>query len=150
MGTSSWLATMLDQEMLEVVQRAHIHPRRTPLDQMGPRDGATVAKELGGRYFLHYIQRYQVGRYTTGRTGQTFVTPTPYSPEETIHFLTLPNPTQPREYVVLLDPKELRDVYGPRWTALGPGIEYILASGFDQKAIVASLGATPPWEILVR
>jgi len=120
---------------------------------MNAKNGDDVSKELSGRYLLYYLRGQDVGRYTTGRKGTTFVTPTPYSPEETILFLCLPRPAEPRDYAILINPSKLPkdyEVYGPRWVALGSGIEYILKDGFTEDAIVAPPGAAPPWEIMVR
>lgn len=168
MGSSGWLATTLDQEMLEVVRNVSVFPRRTPPSYLwsqspelrrrfpNPMYGKTaqeVAGELGNRYLLYYLRSQDVGRYVMGRNKETFVTPTPYSPEETASYLALPRPDQTRDYVLLVDVSKLSpqdEIYGPRWTALGAGIEYILRFGFGQQAIVAPHGANPPWEILVR
>jgi hypothetical protein len=153
MGTSSWLATILDQELLEVVHKVGIYARRTPLDRMISKDGVSVSTELGGRYLLYYVRALDVGRHTQGRTGETYTTPTPYSPEEAGLFLALPRPTEPRNFVLLIDPRKLPATHvikGPRWTALGAGIEYVLTKGFTQDSVVAPPGASSPWEVIVR
>jgi hypothetical protein len=136
MGTSSWLATLLDQEMLEVQQAAAIASRGTPDSQLQRRSGADVARELGNRYLLRYLLPHQLGQFQNGSSGKHCLTPTPYSPEETISWLALPQPTEPRTYVMLLDPARISVILGPRWVRLGKGIEYVLPDGFPQDAIV--------------
>lgn len=114
---------------------------------------ANLPDQLGGRYLLRYLLRSQLGTLTSGTSDTQFVTPTPYAPEETISWLTLPPASGSREWVLLLDPNQLTNVYGPRWVRLGGGVEYILASGFSAEAVVDA--ATVPkgsarWEIEVR
>jgi hypothetical protein len=41
----------------------------------------------------------------------------------------------------LLKPWEIKDILGPRWIALGKGIEYLLPDGFPKEAV--ALG----WEL---
>ena len=97
---------------------------------------------------------HQVGTLLNGTTNRQFVTPTPYSPEETVSWLALPSPSQPRPYVLLLDPAQLQDVYGPRWVHMGGGIEYILNTGFPPNAIarISPDPSNPPaiWELEVK
>jgi len=149
MGSSSWLATALDHEMLEVARRVEIAPRVTPDSDLGTdtrwnKTGRAVAKELGGRYLLRYLLPHQVGSYPAGSDDRQCVTPTPYAPRETVSWLALPAPRKTRPYVMLLDPSEItRRVWGPRWIRLGKGIEYILPDGFPRDAVV--LG----WELEV-
>ncbi len=129
---------------------------RAIMTAQGPNGLADVGDVLRGRRLLHYVLRRQVGRFGGGRGGLTFVTPTPYSPEETISCLALPAPNEPREYVLLLDPYRLGGcrIYGPRWVFLGTGIEFILPDGFPGTAIVdvaqASPGGPGRWELEVR
>ncbi len=115
MGTSSWLATLLDQEMLELKRSVSICHRLMPDTQLPQKSGQQVANELGGRYLLRYLLSHQVGQFTVGSNHRQYVTPTAYSPEETISWLALPAPKQPRPYALLLDPARMPDteILGP-------------------------------------
>lgn len=134
MGTSSRLATQLDHEMLSAHSVA-IAPSSTPDRGLAMKTGGQVARELCGRYLLRYLLPHQVGRYTGGSTASHWVTPTAYAPEETISWLALPAPRDPRPYVMLLKPEEIADIWGPRWVRFGGGIEYYLPSGFPTAAL---------------
>lgn len=130
--------------MLEVVRGVPIAPRGVPINHATLRkNGQQVANELGKRYLLRYLLPDQVGLYANGSERGHWVTPTPYSPEETISWLALPRPTQPRSFVMLLDSSKIAMIYGPRWCRLGKGIEYLLPQGFSREAIVF------PWPIEV-
>ena len=140
----AWLSTVLDQEMLEVVRRVRIAPRTVSYQILlvsWQKTGRQVAGELGGRYLLRYLLRHQVGSYINGSTDRHYTTPTPYSPADTVSWLTLPSPTRKRDFVMLLDPTKIDTILGPRWTRLGKGIEYILPGGFNKDALVW------PWEL---
>jgi hypothetical protein len=140
MGTSSWLATFLDLEMLRgLVADAH-----TPDDHLPKKPGGEVAGELCGRYLIRYVRAEQVGRFAAGSNDKHWVTPTPYSPEETVGWLALKDPMTPRPYAMLLDPSRIDEVWGPRRVLGGQGIEYLLPGGFSQAAVI--LG----WEMEVR
>jgi hypothetical protein len=149
LGTCSRIATDLDAEMLvkqTTIAPIGTDPRHLPL----VRD---LEDQLGGRYLMRYLLASQLGTLTSGTTLEQFVTPTAYSPEETITWLTLPPSAGFREWVLLLDPASLTNVYGPRWVRLGGGIEYILASGFAANAVVdAAPGprGSSRWEIQIR
>ena len=146
---SGFLATMLDQETLEVGHLVTIFPRSTPDLAMPPKTGIVVSRELGERYLLRYLLRDQVGRFTAGSTDPHYVTPTPYSPQELTSYLALPNPKKRRAYVLVLDPKKIAEIRGPRWVRGGNGIEYLLPNGFGPDA-VAFKGAGPSWELEIR
>ncbi len=111
--------------------------------------GRQVAEEIGGRYLLRYVLPEQVGRFASGSDIQHYVTPTPYAPEETISYLALPVPRQPRTHVLVLDPARIEYICGPQRIAGAPGIQYILPVGFSQDAIVGA-GAGAHWELEVR
>jgi hypothetical protein len=64
-----------------------------------------------------------------------FVTPTPYSPAETVVWLALPNPA-PRDYALFLDPGRIPAICGPRRVRLGGGLEYILPRGYPAAAML--------------
>ena len=139
MASAAWLATELDSRMLD----KGIAPVGTPVGSLPVRRGAEVAKELGGRPLLRYVPFQLVHeRY---RDTMTFVCPTPYAPEDLAGYLALPNPTLPRDFVIVLDPVQLDEVADPRWCDLGQGIEYILTSGYTSAAILA-----PGWAVKVR
>ncbi len=129
--------------MLEVVRRVEIAAGVTPDDSLPPKSGRDVAIELGGRYLLRYMLPRQVGKYALGSPDRHFVTPTAYSPEDTVSWLYLPKPNEKRRYVMLLDPAKIPYVQGPRWVHLGKGIEYILPHGFPREAVVGR------WELEV-
>lgn len=150
MGTSSWIALLLDWEMLEVGNAVTIHAASTPLSNLPVKSGADVWDELGHRYLMRYLLPHQVGTFAGGSSGQHFVTPTAYSPEETIPYLALPAPTQPRTHVLVLDPRQIDDIAGPQWIRGAPGIQYILTAGFPQSAIVVPGNPGAAWEIQVR
>lgn len=143
-GSASFIATLLDWEMLEVVNGVPIAPSTTRDEDLDEKTGAKVSKDLGGRYLLRYLLPQQAGQFQEGSPGRRHcVTPTPYAPEETISWLALPEPTRPRTLIMLLDPSRIQKIRGPRWIRLGKGIEYILPDGFPKDAIVF------PWEIQV-
>jgi hypothetical protein len=144
LGECSQLATTLDEEMIQTFG-SMILPPGTNLATEPPRYVPDVCAELGGRWLLRYIRLDQVGVFLGGHAGQHFATPTPYSPEETINRLALPNPLEPRLYVLMLDPSKIIDIRGPRYVRMAAGIEYFLPSGFPKNAIV-----DPGWEIQVR
>ena len=143
-GTASWLATVLDQEMIEVAKRVHIATRATP-DRLLPRKtGREVANELGQRYLIRYLLPSQVGKLTGGSPDRQFVTPTPVAPGDTVSYLALPAPKQPRRFVLLLKPWEIDEILGPRWINLGRTIEYLLPDGFPGASV--ALG----WELQLK
>jgi hypothetical protein len=148
MGTCSHLATLLDADM---IGPHRIYPGNTRVQDL-----PTVldpASELHGRFLLRYVLARHVGELRNGSSDPQWVTPTPYAPEETVSWLALPAPTEPREYVLMLDPSRLHGLVGPKWVYMGRGIEYILTQGFDAEAIVnLSPGSPIParWEIEIR
>lgn len=146
MGTSSWLTTVMDQEMMEFIRLPQVKVApRTALDSgLARKTGQEVSNELGGRYLLRYLLSHQVGLYRNGSNERQYATPTPYAPEETISWLALPAPERPRPFVLILDPSKIVEVLGPRWVRLGKGIEYILPLGFPREAIVFG------WELEVK
>jgi hypothetical protein len=108
--------------------------------------GRLNGHELGGRLLLRYVDVYAVHEPAQGRLGQpTWVTPTPFSPEEVDHYLDLPAPEKPRTHVVRLDPLQIAVIQGPQWVGLGMGIQYLLPEGY---AVSAVLG--PAWAHEVR
>ena len=107
------------------------------------KDGGAVAKELGGRLLIRYMLWDQVAQFTGGSTVAHWVTPTPLSIGDLSRTLALPAPRRRRKWAMLLDPREIPEVLGPRWVRWGHGIEYVLPTGFPAAAIASR------WEIEV-
>ena len=128
--------------MLE--NRVTITPAPTPDAAVPLKNGKAVFDELGGRFLLRYLVPAQIEAFRAGDEGVHWVTPTPYSPEETIPWLALPALGKPRRHVLVLDPRKIETIRGPRWVRLGGGIEYILPNGFPREALVL------PWPLEVR
>jgi len=137
------LATRVDQEWLERVQGVQIASSLTPDNALTLKDGATLARELGGRYLIRYLHSDQLGTGQQGSVAPCYVTPTAYSPEDCVRWLALPNPAHPREFALILDPSKIPAALGPRWVRLGDGIEYLLPQGFPPEALVL------PWEVRI-
>ena len=130
---------------------APIAPVGTPLS--GLPQVVDLAGQLGKRLLLRYLEAKQVGSLAGGTTERQYVTPTAYSPEETITWLALPPSQGPRTWVLLLEPTRLTDVFGPRWIQAGGGIEYVLDSGFKAEAVAdvaPGLPGSSRWELEVR
>jgi hypothetical protein len=142
MGKAGLLATNLDRHMLEE-RGTMIIAGTTPDDVVPSKEGEEVFEELGGRFLLRYLLPGQKDVFLKDIHNKQWVTPTPYSPEETIAMLALPAPEQPREYVLILDPRKIEEVQGPRQVLFGNGIEYILPNGYPQAALVL------PWPLEV-
>jgi hypothetical protein len=145
MGTAGLLATNLDRHMLEERGTLMV-PGITPDLAVPTKSGDEVFEELGGRFLLRYLlpgQGDTVGKLSQIQDRMQWVTPTPYSPEETIAMLALPAPERPREYVLILDPRKIEEIQGPRRILFGLGIEYVLPRGFSRDALVL------PWPMEV-
>jgi hypothetical protein len=138
------LATVLDEELI-AAHGGEIKPGTTPDTAMPLRSGAAVSAELGGRLLVRYMLRDQVGRFQYGTTDRTFVTPTPFSARDVGSYLALPNVRQPRKWAMLIDPKLVDEVQGPRRVRGGAGIEYWFPNGFPAEALTAVA-----WEIEVH
>ncbi|HEY3736086.1 MAG TPA: hypothetical protein VGL26_01470 [Jatrophihabitans sp.] len=133
--SSSWLATLLDQEQIETTTKITSHV--TPVVDMPDRTGADVAHELGSRLFLRYLTKSQLVEFLQGSVDRGhWVTPTPISSTEVVDWLALFAPGEPREHALLLDPSKIELVRGPSWVRLGSGIEYYLPAGFSKAAIL--------------
>ncbi len=144
-GTASWLATFLDLHMVQ--QLTVIVPPETPDKDLPVKSPDDVLREIGNRYLLHYVVATKVGQFRNGSPDPSFVTPTPYSPEETVRWLATPRPTWPRTHVLLIDPRRMSDndvILGPRFVLAGGGIEYLLPNGFGPHALALR------WEMEVR
>ena len=134
----SRLATTIDKHMLGAVPLA---PMAVGPRGLAQRTGAQVADELGGRLLLRYVVDPQ-GPYGSGSTDPHWTTPTAYSPSETLTWLALPG-TNAREYVWLLDPARIAEIWGPREVFGGHAVEYYLPRGFSATALML------PWAIPV-
>lgn len=143
-----FLATMLDQEMIEVKHTVAVYPRNTLDASLPERSGLEVSEEIGHRYLIRYLLQDQVGRFTRGSSDPHFVTPTPYSRDDLTRYLALPNPRRRRSYALILDPERIDIIKGPRWVRGGSGIEYLLPRGFTPDAI-AFRNVGPLWEIQI-
>ena len=84
---------------------------------------------------LRYLIRKQYRQFTTGNAQLQFVTPTPYSPSETVIWLALPNP-RVRDFALLLDPAKIPAICGPCRIRLGGGLEYCLPQGYPASAML--------------
>ena len=138
------LATVLDIEMLSSVGLAPL-PSYVPTSALPEYTGEQVAMRTGYRYLLRYVRPHQIGDFLEGSNREHFVCPTPYAVEDTVTFLTLPNPMLPPRHALLLDTAALGRIRGPRMVRLGLGVELVLPAGFTRDAIVA-----PGWERELR
>ena len=66
MNTSSWLATWLDWEMLEVSHATPIYGAMVPIAELPAKSGRDVFAELGGRYLLRYVPEHQLDLFGRG------------------------------------------------------------------------------------
>lgn len=149
MGTSSWLATWLDEQHL-LERGATIWPSLDCAGRPPTRGGDEVAAELGPRKLLRYMLPEQVGRFSGGSDEETYATLTPYAPEETLAWLVLPAASRPRTHALILDPALIPAVQGPLRVAGGRGIQYILPRGFPAAAIIVPGAPGARWEIVVQ
>lgn len=114
-----------------------------------PRPGSEISAELGGRLLLRFLRSDQTALFLNGSPGAHYVTPTPYTPEQAVFWLTLPDPLVPRTHLLFLDPARIPLVIGPMWVAWNRGIQYILPNGFSEEAIVVPGAPTGRWAIPV-
>jgi hypothetical protein len=108
-----------------------------------------VAQELAGRLLMRFLKPDQTGAFINGSTRQHYVTPTPYTPEEAVIWLNLPESPVPRTHLLFLDPTEIPLVIGPMWVAWSRSIQYILPDGFPEAAIVVPGAPGGRWETRV-
>lgn len=114
---SSRIATLLDWNFLEFERKVRIAASLDIDPDVEVRPGTDIAEELAGRKLLRYLTPEQVGLFLDGTDRSTYVTPTPYAPEETISWLFLTSPRVPRTHVLLLDPAKIPLIQGPMWVA---------------------------------
>ena len=136
-------ATRLDLEML-LAQGVTVSASHVPDEDLPCKTGEEVARELAGRPLIRYLRREDVSRYVFGDENRHCATPTPYSVEDLICFLNLPDPLSARTHCLLLDPSRIPKILGPRYIAWGGGIEYILPDGFLQEDLMYE------WALQVR
>jgi hypothetical protein len=147
---ASVIAGWLDWEMLRT-RKVIIAEAGEPAASLPMKRGEDVFAELGGRFLLHYLVRANLGRWLNGADRSIYTTPTPLAPRETLINLVLPGPQEPRQYFLMLDPREIPTIAGPQWVAAHTGIQYILPDGFPRSAIVVP-GASrseDKWELVV-
>jgi hypothetical protein len=139
--SSSWMATLLDQEQIE---RANpIAPRSQSVLLMPDRSGVEVSAEIGGRFLVRYLAESQVSAFQSGSTDRDhWVTTTAISPSDVVSWLALFAPRVQRKHALILDPSKIATIRGPAWIRLGQGIEYYLPAGFPQDAI-CGVGVIP-------
>src|SRR5262245_37225291 len=147
-GTSSWLATFLDADMLVRNSAVILDPLNAGSNPP-VRSGTDVSRELGGRLLLRYVAPYQLGQFRHGSRAECYATPTAYTPDEVVKYVLLPGAGIPREHVLLLDPSRIRWIQGPMWVALARGVQYTLPDGFPEEAIVVPGAPTTRWELPV-
>ncbi len=137
------LATNLDVQML-VFQGVTVFSSSVPDSGLPVKTGTEVARELAGRPLLRYLRKEDANRYLRGDENRQCVTPTPYSADDVIGFLNLPDPATERTHFLLLQPEKILEILGPRYICWGQGIEYILPHGFNSDALVN------PWAVEMR
>jgi hypothetical protein len=131
---SSWIATLLDQEQVELT--GSISPRPQDVRSLDDRSGDEVVQELGGRLLLRYLTESQVDEFAQGSSRGHWVTPTPISPEQAGYWLNLFAPRVRRRHALLLNPAQVAVIRGPAWIRAGEGIEYYLPEGFPKHAVL--------------
>lgn len=161
MGTCSRVATIIDADMIVLKHKRTIFSLGTSDDILKnhTRTGHDVATELGNRYLLKYLVDSDAALFVPGRENDLddflqknrhYVTPTPYSPEEAASWLVVPSPHLPRRYVLLLDPENIQEIWGPRWIRMGGGIEYIVPKGILTRDHIVDVGLPAgKWPLLV-
>lgn len=153
MRAPNFISTFLDSRMIELNPRhLKIAPAGTPLKNLPKLNGPQLQRQLQNRILLKYLRPNQIGKLLIGVNTRQYVTPTPYSPRGAVRWLALPRPNIPPGYVLLLRPRELRNIWGPRFVLLGGGIEYILEDGFEKKAIfrISPDPGRSQWEISIH
>jgi len=136
----SLLATNLD---IHMIGHGHIAAPDTPTDFLPVRRGGEVSEELGGRALMRYCSLTDLSIFRSGTHREIFTTPTVYPPDAVVSSLELPGVMIERPYALILDPKRLDNIAGPRFVWWGLGIEYILLGGFESKAIMSK------WEVVL-
>ncbi|WP_055599916.1 hypothetical protein [Streptomyces aureus] len=136
----SLLATNIDAQM---IGHRNIAPPDTPIEDLPVRNGDEIGRELGGRVLLRYCSLTDLSTFRLGTTREIYTTPTPYPPDQVISNLELPGVALERPFALVLDPRSLETVAGPRFIWWGLGIEYILLAGFEPKSILSK------WEVVL-
>ncbi len=144
MAHCSRLATVLDQEMIEVTRQVRICSRITRDEDLPRKTGQDVALELGCRYLLRYVMSHQVGEFTGGSAVKHWVTPTPVCTGGDGSVAVSPQPRRQPVACNAAGPGKDPVDTGPPLGRLGDGIEYILPDGFPREAVVGG------WEMEVQ
>ncbi|MER6368267.1 hypothetical protein ABT255_07785 [Streptomyces mirabilis] len=134
------MATSLDLEMLQW----NIHIAKTPIANLPKKSGVEVYEEIGHRQLIRFLTPDQNGAFRKGSGEKHFTTPTPYPADEVIEILHLPGIDKPRLWALILDPRKIPTILGPRLVRWGFAVEYVLPDGFPQEALIESL-----WEVRV-
>jgi len=92
---------------------------------------------------------HQVGEAGEGTTKTTYVTPTPYAPDDDATWLVLPRTTALRSHVAILEPAKLINIMRPLLVSGHAGLQYILESGYSQDAIIVPGAPKGQWIIPV-
>jgi hypothetical protein len=143
MSDSGHIATLLDEEML-AVHGALVAPPSTPDSALPKKTGAQVAAEIGDRFLFRYLRRSQVGHFRGGSGDLHYLTPTAYSRRDAVRWLALPAPERPPTHLLVVDPRAVATVLGPRRVRGGAGFEYLLPNGFPPSALLMT------WEMEIR
>lgn len=152
MARSPWIATWLDEQML-VAQGVFVSDAVTVgVSLPAARSGSDVARELQGRLLLKYVTVKQVrrGEFRHGSSREAYATLTPYATEDVVSWLQLPDATEPRRHILLLDVTQISRIIGPYRVTSGRGIQYLLPDGFPEEAIVVPGAPGGHWAIEVR
>lgn len=140
MVACSRMATNLDIEMLGW----NVSGGKTPIESLPKKTGPEVYEEIGHRQLIRFLTPDQNGAFREGSEMRHFTTPTPYPADEVIETLHLPGIHLPRLWALILDPRRIPTIAGPKFVRWGFAIEYILPDGFPKEALVDTL-----WEVRV-
>ena len=129
------LAVSLDVYFLQnrrAGETVDIWPENAPLGVMPVRSGADVAEELAGRPLLRYV----TDQHEPPTSRMVWATTTALCPRCAGPILHLPVQMTERHWVFLIEPAQVDEIQGPRRCIMGQGIEYILPSGYEGRALV--------------
>lgn len=129
------LAVSLDVYFLQsrrAGEAVDIWPEDALLSAMPVRTGADVAEELAGRPLLRYV----TDQHAPPTNDMVWTTTTAICPACSGPVLHLPAQLALRHWVFVIDPAQVDAIQGPRRCIMGTGIEYILPSGYEARALV--------------
>ena len=148
---SARIATYFDYLMLRNRGVMIRNPDDEPVEALPTCSGVQVAAEIAGRWLLYFGLPDHLRAYADrGKSTPTYVTPTPYTPEEAIDYLYLPSAHLRRDQALLLDQAAIPLIQGPTWVAEGGGIQFFLPHGFTAEAIRVPGTATGHWAVNMR